>query len=506
MVSITLSSSSLLEAHANAKALLLEHDFSHSALTPFTKLFPAIKELVTERKFTGSAGSSLVIPVSHAKGFIYLILMGIGKRDHKRKIDVEHYRRALGKLMRVMEEIKVDSIAFELPDPEFFKVTPAYLAGQTAMMVDIASYHFDDYITDPNRKVIKDRRVVLLTGDLPKKEIEEGVKKGQIIATSVNKSRHWIDLPPSVLFPTDLSAKAKAISREFGLKFTVFNEKEIIQMGMGGLAAVSAGSDLDCQLLFMEYKTTKKNAPTVAFVGKGITFDSGGLSIKPANSMETMKEDMSGAAAVIAGMASIAQLKPDINVIGVAPLAENLPSGKAAKPGDIVRFYNGKTAEIKNTDAEGRLILADALSYVVKHYKPDAIIDFATLTGSCAAALGPFYAGMMSEHEELVKKLQDSADRSGDKVWRLPLSEDYKPAIRTPVADISNIGSQTYMAGAITAALFLQNFVDDVPWAHLDIAGTAFDVPTSELPYYRAYGATGYGVRLMVDLAMTWNS
>lgn len=506
MVSISLSNASLLEANANAKAILLEQDFSHTELAPLAKLFPAIKALVEERKFTGSTGSSIVIPVSHSKGFIYLILMGIGKRDHKRKIDVEHYRRALGKLMRVMEEIKVDSIAFELPDPDFFKVTPAYLAGQTAMIVDIASYHFDDYITDPNRKIMKDRRVVLLTGDLPKKEIEEGVKKGQIIATSVNKARHWIDLPPSVLFPTDLSAKAKAISREFGLKYTVFNEKEINQMGMGGLSAVSAGSDLDCQLLFMEYKTTKKNAPTVAFVGKGITFDSGGLSIKPANSMETMKEDMSGAAAVIAGMASIAQLKPDINVIGVAPLAENLPSGKAAKPGDIVTFYNGKTAEIKNTDAEGRLILADALAYVVKHYKPDAIIDFATLTGSCAAALGPFYAGMMSEHEELVKRLQDSADRSGDRVWRLPLSEDYKPAIRTPVADISNIGNQTYMAGAITAALFLQNFVDDVPWAHLDIAGTAFDVPTSELPFFRTYGATGYGVRLMVDIVMTWNN
>lgn len=506
MVSITLSTASLLEANANAKVVLLEQNFSPSILTPFVKIFPAIKTLVEDRKFTGGSCSSIVIPISTKEEVFYLILMGIGKRDHKRKIDVEHYRRAVGKLMRIMEDIKVDSIAFALPDPEFFNVTPAYLAGQTAMMVEIASYSFDDYISDPNRKIMKDRRIVLLTGDMPQKDIEEGVKKGQIIATSVNKSRHWIDLPPSVLFPTDLSTKAKAISREFGLKYTVFGEKEINQMGMGGLAAVSAGSDLDCQLLFMEYKTTKKNAPTIAFVGKGITFDSGGLSIKPANSMETMKEDMSGAAAVIAGMASIAQLKPDVNVIGVAPLAENLPSGKAAKPGDIVRFYNGKTAEIKNTDAEGRLVLADALAYVVKHYKPDAIVDFATLTGSCAAALGPFYAGLMSEHEELVKKLQNSADRSGDKVWRLPLSEDYQSAIKTPVADISNIGSQTYMAGAITAALFLQNFVGDVPWAHLDIAGTAFDVPTAELPYYRSYGATGYGVRLMVDLAMTWNS
>ena len=299
-----------------------------------------------------------------------------------------------------------------------------------------------------------------------------------------------------------MAQKAERIAKEFKLKYTVFNEKEINQMGMGGLAAVSAGSDLDCQLVIMEYKTAKKNAPTLAFVGKGITFDSGGLSIKPANHMETMKEDMSGAAAVIATMASIAQLKPDVNVIAVAPLSENLPSGKAIKPGDIVTFYNGKTAEIKNTDAEGRLILADALSYVVKHYKPDAIIDIATLTGACSYALGPFYCGMMSNHDDLVARLQESSERSGDRVWRLPLSDDYKPAIRSIVADICNIGSPKYLAGATTAALFLQNFVDDVPWVHLDIAGTAFDVP--DLPYYRPHSATGFGVRLLVDLAMSW--
>ena len=502
MVSISLSTAALLDASANAKALIVEQNFNSSLLAPFTKVFPAIKQLVEDRKFTGSLLSSLVIPYSHKNEVSYLILIGMGKRGANKKFDFENYRRAVAKLMRIIEEIRVDSVAFALPSPSLFGVTSAYVAGQTAMILDIASYHFDEFITDPNRKIMADRRVVLLTDDQNKKEIEEGIKNGQIIATSVNKSRHWIDLPPSVLFPTDLADKAKKISREFGLKYTAFNEKEIIQMGMGGLAAVSAGSDLDCMLVFMEYKTSKKNAPTIAFVGKGITFDSGGLSIKPANSMETMKEDMSGAAAVIAAMAAIAQLKPDVNVIGVTPLSENLPSGKAAKPGDIVRFYNGKTAEIKNTDAEGRLILADALAYTVKHYKPDAIIDFATLTGSCAAALGPFYAGLMSNHDDLVKAIDDSADRSGDKVWRLPLTDDYKAAIRTPVADISNIGSQTYMAGAITAALFLQNFVDDVPWAHLDIAGTAFDVP--DLPFYRPHSATGYGVRLMVDIAMTW--
>lgn len=502
MVRISLANTAVLDSKATAKAVILEQGFTAAALKEVAQLFPAISELLKERKFIGSLLSHVVIPISKNNRSSYVILIGLGKRNSKNTFAIESYRRVIGKLMRSMEELKVTSLALELPSSKLFDSPTGYLAGETAIITHIASYHFDEFITDPDRKVIEDRQIIITIGDHDKDEVEAGIKKGEIIATSVNKARHWIDLPPRILFPMDLAQKAERISKEFKIKYTVFNEKEINQMGMGGLSAVSAGSDLDCQLVIMEYKTSKKNAPTIAFVGKGITFDSGGLSIKPANHMETMKEDMSGAAAVIATMASIAQLKPNVNVIAVTPLAENLPSGKAAKPGDIVTFYNGKTAEIKNTDAEGRLILADALSYVVKHYKPDAIVDVATLTGACAYALGPFYAGMMSNHDDLVSRLQESADRSGDRVWRLPLSDDYKPAIRSIVADICNIGSPKYLAGATTAALFLQNFVDDVPWVHLDIAGTAFDVP--DIPYYRPHSATGFGVRLLVDLAMSW--
>lgn len=502
MVSISLTSSAVLDAKATAKVIMLEQGFTAAALKEITHVFPAISDLLKERKFTGSLLSNVIIPLSKGGKSSYLIIIGMGKRNSQNTFAIESYRRIIGKLMRIMEELKIESLALELPSSKLFGAPTGYLAGETALITHIASYHFDEFITDPDRKVLEDREIIIALGDHDKDDVQEGIKKAEIIATSVNKARHWIDLPPRILFPTDLAQKAEKIAKEFKLKYTVFNEKEINQMGMGGLSAVSAGSDLDCQLVIMEYKTAKKNAPTIAFVGKGITFDSGGLSIKPANHMETMKEDMSGAAAVIATMASIAQLKPDVNVIGVAPLAENLPSGKAAKPGDIVTFYNGKTAEIKNTDAEGRLILADALSYTVKHYKPDAIIDVATLTGACAYALGPFYCGMMSNHDDLVERLQESSERSGDRVWRLPLSDDYKPAIKSVVADISNIGSPKYLAGAVTAALFLQNFVEDVPWVHLDIAGTAFDVP--DLPYYRPHSATGFGVRLLVDLAMSW--
>lgn len=502
MVSISLGTSSLLDTQVTAKAIIVEKNFDVSSLDYVSKTFPALPNLIKERNFNGNLLSTLVIPYAHKSQASYIIIIGAGKKDRSGSIDPEAYRRVIGKLVRVIEDLKVTSLAFELPSRQLLNAPIGFVAGQTAQMIRIAAYHFDEYITDPERKTNVPREIILLVDQSEKKDAQEGVNKGEIIATSVNKARHWIDLPPMVLNPPDLNEKARKVAKEFGLTFTSFNEKEINQMGMGGLSAVSAGSDLDCHLVILEYKCGKKDAPTLAFVGKGITFDSGGLSIKPANAMETMKEDMSGAAAVIATMASIAQLKPDVNVIGVTPLSENLPSGKAAKPGDIVRFYNGKTAEIKNTDAEGRLILADALSYVVKHHKPDVIIDVATLTGACSHALGPFFAGLMSNHEHVVKQIEESAERTGDRVWRLPLCDDFKPAIRSQVADISNIGSPVYRAGAITAALFLQNFVDDVPWAHLDIAGTAYDVP--DLPYYRPHSATGYGVRLLVDIAMSW--
>jgi leucyl aminopeptidase len=334
--------------------------------------------------------------------------------------------------------------------------------------------------------------------------MKAGIDRGLIIAQVVNDVRHWVDLPPATMTPAFLASKAHAVVKDYPeIKLTVFDEPEVKAMGMGGLAAVSAGSEQDCKLAILEYKTKKKNAPTLAFVGKGITFDSGGLSLKPASAMETMKEDMSGAAAVIGVMRALAQLKPDVNVVCLAPMSENLPSGKATKPGDIIRFYNGKTAEVKNTDAEGRLILADALSYAVKHYKPDAIIDIATLTGSCAYALGPFFSGLFSQHEEVVDKLMRASKMSGDRVWRLPFDKDYKPAVVSDVADLCNSGKARYKAGAITASWFLHAFVDDVPWAHLDIAGTAFDVP--DISYYDT-GATGAGVRLLIELACSWTN
>jgi leucyl aminopeptidase len=484
-------------------ALFVEQDtLDTPLLREIAKIyFPHLLHAMAEQKFSGKLGSSFVLPIVHEQAIAHILFIGLGKRGQNGMISVEQYRRAVGYAVRTAEQYRWSSLQMRLPFAQNFGITDAQLAEYTVIALKMAHYYFDEFITDPMRKFHVTNFTLIPEGhDVA--ALEQGMKTGRAIAHGVNQCRRWIDLPPAYLTPVELATVAQKIAKAQGLSYTVFGEQEINEMGMGGLAAVSRGSARDCQFVIMEYHCGKKNAPTLGFVGKGITFDSGGLSIKPAEYMENMKDDMSGAAAVIASMEVLAQLKPSVNIVAFAPLAENIPSDKATKPGDIATFYNGKTAEIKNTDAEGRLILADALSYAEKHYTLDCIVDLATLTGACAHALGPFYSGLMSFDDELVARLQKASEQSGDKLWRLPLDDDYRPAIKSPIADIQNIGSKRYMAGTITAALFLSNFVEKTPWAHIDIAGTAFNVP--DLPYYRPEGATGVGVRLLVALAMNW--
>lgn len=465
-------------------------------------LCPNIDDILTDRHFKGTAGELISLPLPALQN-AYLIIAGIGAKNKDTVLCIESYRRTVARIMRAAIGLYAPSVSLIIPDAKLFNCTVDYLVEQTTIIAQMSTYHFDQYITDEDRKEHHIDNLYLITDQSVEPLVKQAMEEGLIIGKAVNKARHWIDTPPLDATPLFLSAKAQEIGKAHNLKVTVFNEKEIIEMGMGGLAAVSRGSEVDCQLAIMEYKTNTPNAQTIALVGKGITFDSGGLSLKPAASMENMKDDMSGAAAVINTMEVIAQLKPNVNVIALAPLSENLPSGKAIKPGDIIKFYNGKTAEIKNTDAEGRLILADALSYAIKQYKPDAIIDIATLTGACAYALGPYFTGLMSEHDDLVAKIEAAGKKVGDPVWRLPMTGDYKKAIKSEVADICNIGDGRIKAGAITAAHFLQHFVGNTPWAHLDIAGTAFDVPN--IAYFRS-GATGAGVRLLIGVVMDWKN
>lgn len=502
MISLTVTTGNVLDYDLASYAFFLEYNFTDDQLSEAQQLFGPIASSLRERNFKGAAGSHVEISGVHNGHGVSLIFLGLGSRDDQNHLSVETYRRALGRLVRYTESHKLKDLGMYVPDAPDYGITPDRLGREIATMLHKASYHFDEFITTADRKLSFDSAVTLVVPQDYLSDIQTGVVAGNAIADAINKARYWCDLPPAALTPTKLADQAQDIAIKHNIAATILDEQAIIGLGMGGIVGVSKGSQEEARLVILEYKTTKPNAPTIALVGKGVTFDSGGLSLKPAVAMESMKDDMAGAVVVIATMGVIGQLKPHVNVIAFAPLAENMPSGTATRPGDILRFYNGKTAEVKNTDAEGRLILADALSYAIKNYKLDAIIDIATLTGACAQALGHFYAGLLTQHETLAKRIIEASELSGDRVWRLPMDNDYKPAVRSDVADICNIGSPNYKAGAITAAFFLQHFVGDIPWAHIDIAGTAFGVP--DMSYYRP-GATGFGIRLFVDLLMNWN-
>ncbi len=507
MPAITCSVDGLVTSKTHCYGFLVEEGCFMPLCDDLERYFKAdIKNIAKDSGFSGKIKTVREVSIVSDGKVIRLFFAGVGSKSKETNaIELEQYRRALGILYKKINENNIKSFVFDLPEHTIFGASLQQLVEQAVIAFQMTGYCFNEFITDVERKSACIEDILIHSSSEDKSEdMQRGLYSGTIIAQAVNKARHWIDTPPSHMTPADLAGKAAAIASTYtNLEMTVFNEKQVEQMGMGGLSGVSRGSDQECRLIILEYRADDRhNAQTVALVGKGITFDSGGLSIKPAQSMETMKDDMSGAAAVIATMEALANFKPKVNVVALMPMSENLINGKALKPGDIVRFYNGKTAEVKNTDAEGRLILADALSYGVKHYKPNAIIDIATLTGACAYALGPFYTGLMSGDEKLVERIMNASERSGDKVWRLPLSNDYRAAIRCDIADICNIGKSNYRAGAITAAHFLEHFVDKVPWAHLDIAGTAFDVP--DISYYHS-GATGVGVRLFIDLIMNWN-
>lgn len=464
-----------------------------------------IIEYLKESKFTGAAGTiaTIALPSKQPK-VIHLCFVGIGTKGSNKKFVLETMRRAVGSSIKWAQSKQLESVVLALPDATEFGCKVAYFVAQVTSIVYIASYKYDRFITSidkKDRERVFEVNLAVASADL--KDAKVGHNEGSIIGEAVNTARDWVDTPPSQLTPAVLADHAQKLAKEVGLKCTVFTEKEIKKMGMNGLAGVSAGSEQDAQFVILEYKTKKPKAPTIAFVGKGITFDSGGLSIKPANSMEDMKEDMAGAASVINTLVALAKLKPDVNVVGITPITENLLGCKAQKPGDIVTFYNGKTAEIRNTDAEGRLILADALAYAVKHFKPDAIIDVATLTGACIYAVGPFFSALLSDNDELAQRVQEAALSSGDAVWRLPFTPDFKEAVKSPIADIQNVGNPSIAAGTITAAWFLRHFTDDVPWVHLDIASTAFNVPN--ISYY-GKGGTGSSVRLLIDVARNWKS
>jgi leucyl aminopeptidase len=415
------------------------------------------------------------------------LVIGLGERG---EFEPERARVAGAIAARTAGSMEATSMTLAGPDAE----DPGRLATAAVEGAILGSYRFDRFKSKQNGDEESGKRLEALTviGD---STLAESVEAARVAAEAENFARELQDLPSNVVTPSYLAGRAKAIADEHSsVTCEVFGRKEIADKKMGGLVAVSQGTAEEPQLIVLRYEAGGEGE-TLGLVGKGVTFDSGGISIKPSGGMHEMKMDMSGAAAVLEAVSAIAKLELPINILAVIPSTENMPSGTAVKPGDIITQLNGKTVEVNNTDAEGRLILADALAYSVE-LGADRIIDLATLTGAVIVALGSTYAGLISNDDALAAEVEGAAGRTGELAWRLPLHPEYKELTKGTAADLTNASSKR-KASTIYAGSFLEEFVDGTPWVHLDIAGTAWDVGRE----YTGKGPSGFGTRLLVDLA-----
>ena len=419
-----------------------------------------------------------------------LLLVGAGKKS---QFGLSRLREVAGTAVRNARVAGCKKVAF-VPRGEY---PAAEVAQAVAEGGFYANYEADVYKTkDKEGRDIE--KLILVAEEAEPGKIDQGIRRGAIVGEATNFARILANEPANILTPSQFAARALEAAQRFALDVEILERDQMEKLGMNALLAVSRGSDEPPKLIILRIKGQENEAgshtPLYAFVGKGVTFDSGGLSIKPAEKMEDMKADMAGGAAVLGAMMALAQLRPQQRVIGLIPTVENLPSGKATRPGDVVKSYLGKTVEIINTDAEGRLILADALAYA-RTLGADHLVDIATLTGACVIALGTVNAGMMGTDQQTLDRLRKNSSFTGEKLWQLPLDEDYRKPIRSEIADVKNVGNR--WGGAITAAKFLQEFVEDTPWVHLDIAGV--DLDHDGRPF-ASKGATGFGVRTLVEL------
>jgi leucyl aminopeptidase len=423
-----------------------------------------------------------------------LLVVGLGKRED---LDAERLRVAAALAVTQAGRYEARTVAWALPEAPDDRPAPEARAAAVVEGAVLASYRFDRFKTsdpeDPPPPRLE--RLLLAAGD-DASAIAETAEVARVASEAANRARELQSLPSNVVTPSYLADRAREIADAHEpITAEVLGRAEIEQCGMGGLAAVARGSAEEPQLIALRYRGGAQGE-TLGLVGKAVTFDTGGISIKPAPKMEEMKMDMSGGAAVLEGVGAIAELGLPLTVVACVPATENMPSGTATKPGDIITQLNGKTVEVNNTDAEGRLILADALTYCVRELGADRMVDLATLTGSVLIALGSTYAALISNDDEWAQRVLAAAERTGELAWRLPLHPEYKELTRGKDADLTNASAKR-KAGTIYAGSFLEEFVDGKPWAHLDIAGTAWDVGRQ----YVGSGPTGFGVRLLVDLA-----
>ena len=406
--------------------------------------------------------------------------------QHQDSFDEEDLFKSAKNIFKSIKSIKFATIA--LPVNQFInkKINEGIATKLFTRVALDESYEVNSLKSD--KKVLKNNQQINFQAiKLDSNDIKLGIKEGQAIAEGINLTKDLGNLPPNICTPTYLANQAKKIAKDFKMKSTILSQKQIEKLKMGSFLSVAKGSRVEPKFIIIEHKKGKKSAKPVILVGKGITFDSGGISLKPGSAMDEMKYDMCGAATVLGVMKTIGLLNLPLNVVGLIPACENMPDGLAVKPGDIVTSMSGQTIEILNTDAEGRLVLCDALTYA-ERYKPETVIDIATLTGACVIALGHHASAVFSKNDDLANDLLEAGKKSIDKAWRMPLWDEYQPLLNSNFADIANIGGRA--AGSITAACFLSRFTKKYSWAHIDIAGTAWNSGANK-------GATGRPVSLL---------
>ncbi len=498
--SIAVKTGSIAEASEDAVVVFRHRDGEplRAFVAVSRALGAAFESALAGSGFDGKSGQAVLV---HTGGRIrprVAVAAGLGVRADA---GPERLRQAAARAAQRAADAGCERVAFALPpgmDPE----ESARACVEGALM---GWYRFTRYKTgrDDAPREVKALALYVADADLP--AARAGSRRGMIVGEAVNQVRDLGNLPANVATPTYVADHARRIARKYGMTCEVIDRKGMERLGMGALLGVARGSVEPPKLIILRYsgrRGARSNGSRtadrpIALVGKTITFDSGGISLKPADNMEQMKSDMMGGAGVLAVLEAAARLQLPVSVVGLLPATENMPSGTAIKPGDVVTALSGTTIEVVNTDAEGRLVLADALAYAVKRFQPRLAVDIATLTGACSVALGQHAIGLLGTDEALMARLQRAADDSGERVWRLPLWEDYYEQIKSDVADLKNTGGRP--AGTITAAAFLSKFVGDTPWGHLDIAGTMW---SGETRHYVSKGATGAGVRLLIQFLM----
>lgn len=458
------------------------------------KMDHRISQLIAEKEIKGKFGE---VTLLHTWGKIpakRVIVLGLGKEE---KLTLEKGRAAFAIAARKAQSIGVKELTVAISQKYKDIWNPVDLGQAVVEAIILGAYDFKPYKTKKENES-KIERIIVSVSDISISAVEAGVERGQIFAESQNLARDLSNTPANKMTPFLLANKAREIAKKHHIELEILDKAKIEELNMGAFLAVSKGSSESPKLIVLKYMGAPDSKDVIGFVGKGITFDTGGIQLKLSKNMSEMKGDMSGAAAVLGALNAIGFLKPHVNVIGVIPACENMVSGSAIHPGDVVETFLGKTVEIKHTDAEGRLILADALAYT-KHLGATKIVDVATVTATIVSALGHTMTGLFSNNQEWAKDVKEAAKISGEKIWELPLDDDYDDLIESDIADIKNYGG--IQAEAIQGGIFLKEFVDDVPWVHLDISGT------SEAPETKGInpkGLTGVAVRTLIALALRY--